>query len=139
MNDRKKTRRRWNLSLAAAAAVLLAAGGCASFSTERGVETRWRAADAPVFKAGSTTQSDVMKALGPPSQIISLGDSSVFYYLREQGAGKGLILIIYNQVRYAAEYDRAIFFFDNRGVLAEYSYSEFKAPSVKIGAQTAKE
>jgi hypothetical protein len=134
MDDRRKRKRTWNLTFAAAvAAVMLVAGGCANFKTERGVENRWRATDTPVFESGSTTQSDVMKALGPPSQIITLPGGSVFYYLREQGAGKGLILLIYNEVRYTAEYDRAIFFFDEKGVLTDYSYSEFSPPSVKIG------
>ena len=114
---------------------VLAATGCANFKTERGVESRWRATDTPVFESGSTTQSDVMKALGPPSQIISLPGGSVFYYLREQGAGKGLILLIYNEVRFTAEYDRAIFFFDGKGLLTDYSYSEFSPPSVKIGGK----
>ena len=104
--------------------IVMFVASCAKFSTERGVESLWREPDIPTFMTGSTSQSDVMKALGPPSQIISLKDRTVFYYLREKGAGKGLILLIYNEVRYSVEYDRAIFFFDTKGVLTDYSYSE---------------
>jgi hypothetical protein len=105
------------------------AGGCAKFSTQRGVENLWSASDAPVFESGSTTQSDVLKALGPPSQIIALGSGSVFYYLVEKGSGKGLILIVYNDVRANVKYERAIFFFDDKGVLTEYTYSKQDPPS----------
>lgn len=108
--------------------MVILVGGCASFTTERGVENRWRAADAPVFEPGSTTESDVLRALGPPSQVISLGDRSVFYYLLEQGTGKALILLVYNDVRANVKYDRAIFFFDARGILTDYSYSKREPP-----------
>jgi hypothetical protein len=98
--------------------------GCAKFHTERGVESRWRAPDTPAFVAGKTTQADVLDALGPPSQIISLNDGSVFYYLREKGDGAGLILLVYNQVKYGVGYDRAVFFFDPKGVLTEHAFSK---------------
>jgi hypothetical protein len=126
-------------TLLVAGLIMWASTGCARFSTERGVESLWREADIPAFKAGLTTQSDIMKALGPPSQIISLNDGSVFYYLREKGAGQGVILLIYNEVRYMVDYDRAIFFFDTEGVLADYSYSESSQPPEGISEQNKKE
>ena len=104
------------------------ASGCARFSTERGVENKWRGGAMPVFESGRTTQAEILEVFGPPSQIISLNDGSVFYYLREQGKGKGLILLVYNQVEYKVGYDRAIFFFDGEGILTEYAYSDPVVP-----------
>jgi hypothetical protein len=121
-------------ALAAMVAIALSLGsGCAKFHTERGVESRWREADTPAFVDGKTTQADVLDALGPPSQIISLNDGSVFYYLREKGDGTGLILLVYNDVRYGVGYDRAVFFFDPKGVLTEHAFSkeETKAKAPK--------
>ncbi len=102
---------------------MLASTGCARFNTYRGVENLWRAEDLPTFTSGKTTQTDVMKALGPPSQIISLNKGSVFYYLREHGKGGALILLVYNKVKYDVSYDRSIFFFDDDAVLTDYAYS----------------
>ncbi len=103
--------------------------GCANMHSERGVENRWRGSDAPKFTSGDTKQADVLEALGPPSQVIALGSGTVFYYLLEEGSGKGLILLVYNDVRAQVKYDRAIFFFDEQGVLTDYAYSKQDAPS----------
>jgi hypothetical protein len=108
---------------------LLLTAGCARFRTERGVEDRWRAGNATVFTQGTSTQSDVLKALGPPSQIISLKNGPVFYYLREQGQGNALVLIVYNKVKYEVKYDRAIFFFDREGRLTDHAYSHSPSSS----------
>ncbi len=64
-----------------------------------------------------TTQAEVLDLLGPPSQLISLRDQTVFYYLTEEMSGKGQIFIVWNQVSAESKYDRAIFFFDAGGVL----------------------
>ncbi|MDF7822883.1 hypothetical protein P4B35_02575 [Pontiellaceae bacterium B12227] len=106
--------------------VLLA--GCASFSGDNGVENRWRAADAPVWEVGITTEQEVAEQLGPPSQLISLGDQTVYYYLREHRSGKGLVLLIYNWGYQKLTYDRAAFFFDAGGKLTKYSYSPEALP-----------
>ncbi len=112
-------------------ALLVTVGGCASSKTEIGVENRWRDETLPVFEKGRTTESDVMKALGPPSQVIGLKDRTLFYYLREQSVTRGLYLIIYNETREKISYDRAIFFFDTEGVLTDFAYSEEKVPRAK--------
>jgi hypothetical protein len=79
---------------------------------------------------GQTTESDIIKALGPPSQVIGLRDQTVFYYLTEHRKGKGAIFIIYNWVKEDTIYDRAIFFFDQNGVLRDYGFSKEEiAPS----------
>lgn len=101
-------------------AVLLV-GACASFSSEQGVENSWRDLPESALSPGVTTQADVAELLGPPSQIISLATGPAFYYLREQRRGQGFILILYNRVTQQTRYDRAVFFFDGRGVLTSYA------------------
>ena len=113
--------------------ILLAMGlmpfaGCMSKRSEMGVRNYWRAPSAPVFEKGRTTQTEVMHALGPPSQVIALQDQTLFYYLREQSRTKSMFLIIYNQTRQEIDYDRAIFFFNKQGVLTDFSYSAEAAP-----------
>lgn len=97
---------------------------CISTSSDRGVETRWREGGVAEWKTGVTTKGDVLKDLGPPSQVVGLGGETVFYYLRENMEVQGLVLILYNNVRVSAEYDRAIFFFDQKGVLSDMALSE---------------
>jgi hypothetical protein len=92
------------------------------------VENRWRAKEVPEWKPGVTTEAQVVETLGPPSSIISLKEYTVFYYMREHQEGGGLVLIIYNNVRNDVRYDRAVFFFDNKGVLSSYSYSNEELP-----------
>ena len=106
-----------------ALSALVALGGCANWSQETGVDNSWRAAGAPVWVAGETTSEDVMTELGPPSQIIALKDQVVYYYLKEQMSGSAYVLILYNNAKMKAEYDRAIFFFDDEGKLTRYAYS----------------
>ena len=102
--------------------------GCARWTADRGVENSWRKEDVPVWKPGVTTETQVVKTLGPPSSIISLKNYTVFYYMREHQQGNGFILIIYNNVKNDVRYDRAVFFFDNKGILSSYSYSNEELP-----------
>ena len=64
---------------------------------------------------------DVLALLGPPSQLISLGDETVLYYLFEHSEGEGLILLLYNRMEIETRYDRAVFFFDGNDVLTDYA------------------
>jgi len=102
-------------------AVVLAA--CVSYDRTKGVENTWRDPAVPAPIVGTTTQADILKALGPPSQVIGLRDQTVFYYLREHGRGKGAVFIVYNWVKEDVSYDRAIFFFGADGVLLDYGLS----------------
>jgi hypothetical protein len=97
--------------------------GCVSKSSEMGVQNNWRAAAPPIFQKGSSTESDVMRGLGPPSQVIALHDQTLFYYLREQARTKAFYLLVYNQTRQRITYDRAIFFFDRQQTLTDFAYS----------------
>ena len=108
------------LSLSAAGLIT----GCARIETEKGLEPTWYGVAADTFRVGVSTQSDVMEALGPPSQIITGKNGNIFYYLHEEAVGTGMIFIIYNQVQLTTRYDRAIFFFDAAGVLEDYAVSE---------------
>ena len=105
---------------------------CINSRSESGVVNTWRGNELPAFEAGRTTQAEVAKALGPPSQLIALDGQVVFYYLSERAKNTGVILVVYNSLRERVIYDRAIFFFDKRGVLQDYALSleevEYKPP-----------
>jgi outer membrane protein assembly factor BamE (lipoprotein component of BamABCDE complex) len=108
--------------------LLAATAGCVSKSSTQGVENLWRAEPPPVFQVGKSTEHDVLSTLGPPSQVISLGNRTVFYYLIEAKRSGTIILIIYNQTRERITYDRAIFFFDAQGRLTDFTTSNEKVP-----------
>ena len=111
--------------------LVLASGlyGCSNWSEYAGVENVWRSASIPEWEPGETKADDVIDALGPPSQLINLQSQSVYYYMREHVSGKGYYLLFYNQSRKTTRYDRAVFFFDENGVLERYAYSKEALPS----------
>ena len=94
-------------------------GGCAQYDNKRGVEVVWQPEAVSSLVEGKSTRKDVLKLLGPPSQVISLDGETALYYLFEYSKGNGLILIVYNRVQIDTQYDRAIFFFDENDVLTE--------------------
>lgn len=98
---------------------LLAA--CAQYSDRRGVEVSWDESTLASFDVGTTTRNEVLTTLGPPSQVISLGEETVLYYLFERSEGQALILIVFNKLDVDTRYDRAVFFFNDDDVLTEYS------------------
>ena len=108
-----------NLLIIAICTVLLS--GCAQYENKRGVDVNWQTSVTDNLAKGESTRKDVLDLLGPPSQVISLEDETVLYYLFEHSKGDGLILIVYNRMRITTRYDRAIFFFDENDVLTEYS------------------
>ena len=119
----------WSLrSLLLCLFTVLLLAGCAAFSSEEGVENSWRSLSAATFRPGITTQAEVAELLGPPSQIISLASGTAFYYLREERRGKGFILIVYNQGTQTIRYDRAVFFFDQDGILTNHAIRNDIAP-----------
>lgn len=110
--------------LIATALLGIALSGCVTKQSQLGVQNKWRAEPAPVFEKGRTTRSDVLHALGPPSQVIGLRDQTVFYYLREQQKVRAVIAVLYNDTREQINYDRAIFFFDSKDVLTDFALSD---------------
>lgn len=100
-------------------AALLA--GCAQYENKRGVEVTWQDDITRHLVPGETSRKDVLKLLGPPSQVISLEEETVLYYLFERSKGNGVILILYNRMEIETHYDRAILFFDANDVLTDYA------------------
>lgn len=94
---------------------------CAQYENQRGVDVTWQPEAITQFSKGSTSRREVMDRLGPPSQIIALGDETVLYYLYERSAGNGLILVVYNRFQVDTRYDRAVFFFDENDLLSDYA------------------
>lgn len=103
------------------ALLLVALFGCAQYDNRRGVLQHVGPADIAQFSAGKTTRQDVLARLGPPSQVIALGDETVLYYLFERSRGDGFVLIVYNRFTVDTRYDRAIFFFDAQDRLTDFS------------------
>lgn len=95
--------------------------GCVQFKDNRGVEVAWQPTTVERWSRGQTTRADVLDALGPPSQVISLEEETVLYYLFEKQEGQGMILLVYSKVDLKTRYDRAIFFFDKNDVLTDFS------------------
>ncbi|MEM6582227.1 MAG: outer membrane protein assembly factor BamE [Pseudomonadota bacterium] len=112
--------KRFSAGLAACVISLLVAG-CAQYSNKRGVEVTWQDTVTQNLVPGESTRKDVLTLLGPPSQVISLEDESVLYYLFERSKGNGIILIVYNRMAIETNYDRAILFFDANDVLTDYA------------------
>jgi hypothetical protein len=106
----------------------LFAAGCANWDGYAGVENSWRAEDVPVWEPGKTTAADVVSFLGPPSQLIPLHEETVFYYMRENKSGNALLLLVWNNGTQVTTYDRAIFFFNDEGVLKNFAYSNEVLP-----------
>jgi outer membrane protein assembly factor BamE (lipoprotein component of BamABCDE complex) len=94
---------------------------CAQYENRRGVEVSWQSYVTDNLVRGQTTRQDLLEQLGPPSQVISLEDETVLYYLFERSEGSGLILIVYNRFKVDTRYDRAIFFFDANDLLSDYA------------------
>ena len=98
--------------------------GCFTLSDKQGVDNLWREqAKIEAIEEGKTTQNEVIELFGPPSQIINLDDGIIFYYLLQEKRGRGMFLLLFNFKNEVVSYDRAIFFFDNEGVLTDYGVS----------------
>jgi outer membrane protein assembly factor BamE (lipoprotein component of BamABCDE complex) len=104
-------------------ALLLSAllSGCTRTLSERGLEPTWKTLPEETFVVGSTTKTELLAILGPPSQVITHSGGEIFYYLHEESQSRGLILVVYNTAETDTRYDRAIFFFDANGVLRDFA------------------
>ncbi len=119
-------RRKLRLALSLALLMVIATG-CTRTQSERGVYPLWRALPDDALEIGATTKSEVLAVLGPPSQVITHQSGEIFYYLYEEASSRGLILLVYNSNHINTRYDRAIFFFDENGVLQDYATSSEEA------------
>ena len=104
--------------------ILFFISGCFTLSDQQGVDNLWRVeSNISGIEKGKTTQNEIIEIFGPPSQIINLEKGSVFYYLLQEKEGKGVFLLLYNFRDEKIIYDRAIFFFNDQGVLTDYGLS----------------
>jgi hypothetical protein len=103
-------------------AVVTLLSACVNYNRDSGVENLWRQPQA--FINDITTSQQVLSALGPPSQVLAIGQKTIYYYLKEQVNRQGLILLFYNETTEITVFDRAIFFFNEQGVLEDFSYSK---------------
>lgn len=94
---------------------------CAQYENKRGVEVTWQESATSRLVRGQTTRKEALALLGPPSQIISLEEESVLYYLFERSRGNGIILIVYNRMKIDTHYDRAVLFFDENDILTDFA------------------
>jgi hypothetical protein len=113
--------------MALALVTLLAA--CARYENQTGVDNTWREVDGTRFVTGETTRAELMDLLGPPSQLVNLSNGTVLYYLNERETAQGFVLIVFNALRQRTTFDRAIFFFDEAGVLTESALSDEVNPT----------
>ena len=70
-------------------------------------------ADISGIKQGISTQSDVVRLLGAPDNVIRLGDRDVFHYYHY--TLKHATFLIFSRVNIAA--DELYVFFDRRGIV----------------------
>jgi len=121
---RKRILTKLNFLLLLAFSLYLCSTACFTLSDQQGVDNLWRVeSKVESIEEGKTTQNDIIKLFGPPSQIINLDNGSVFYYLLQEKKGKGMFLLLFNFKDEKVSYDRAIFFFDNEGILTDYGFS----------------
>ena len=97
---------------------------CIRARSDRGVEARWHEIDPASFQSGTTTRREILDLLGPPSQILSFEGGTAFYYLLETTQSNGTILLVYNVRNEETSYDRAVFFFDEEGLLSDFATTE---------------
>jgi outer membrane protein assembly factor BamE (lipoprotein component of BamABCDE complex) len=109
------------VSLIAFLSTVLALTGCVQYQSAAGVKNTWREIPTDQIQKGVTTQAEILDWLGPPSQVIALGEQTVFYYLSQLQSGQSKILIVWNDTKDQTRYDRAIFFFSQDGILTEFS------------------
>lgn len=100
------------------------ASACSISNRHDGVANKWRTVVPKSLKKGVTTEAQVLDALGPPTRILALKDRTVFYYLLEHAYSEGLNLVVYRQTDTDVRYDRAVFFFNDKGRLQCYSFSQ---------------
>ena len=102
----------------------LVLSACVQYQSRDGVKNSWRELPLDAIQKGVTTSADILDWLGPPSQMIALNDETVFYYLSQEKTGTAKVLIVWNHSKDTTIYDRAVFFFNQEGILTEFSFSD---------------
>jgi SmpA / OmlA family len=121
---RKMISTKLNLLLLLTFSFFILITACFSISDQKGVDNLWREeSKIESIEEGKTTQNEIIQLFGPPSQIINMDNGSVFYYLLQDKKGSGVFLLLFNYKSEKVSYDRAIFFFDKKGILTDYGFS----------------
>ncbi len=118
-------------SLLALAVLAALAAGCSGTNVQSGIENRWRAPGAR-YVAGQTTLDEVLRDLGPPSQIVPLEKGSIYFYVLQKTDTFGVWAVLFRTTSTDVTYDRALFQFDEHERLVRHSMSaqsiEYEAP-----------
>ena len=112
---------RWILTLLLIA-LWIPLTGCSGSGRRVGIPNRWRSPTIQ-FQPGTTTEEDVLRRLGPPSQIVALQDRTVYFYVLEEADSFRLGMFLFAWSSLEVTYDRAVFFFDRTGRLVRHAYS----------------
>jgi hypothetical protein len=94
------------------------AAGCAVTRGDLGVP--FNNADISAAQKGRATQSDVVRLLGAPDNVIQLGHREVFHYYHY--TLKHATFLVFSRVNIA--FDELYVFFDQRGVVDQVLVSE---------------
>lgn len=104
-------------------AALLVLAGCSGATVQSGVANRWRSPGAR-YVAGQTSLDDVLRDLGPPSQIVPLENGgSIYFYVLQETSTFGVNALLFKTTDIDVYYDRALFQFDGQERLVRHSIS----------------
>lgn len=98
--------------------------GCTMGYRNVGTPDKWQQIKASL-KIGVTTEANLLELLGPPSlmDVRHMKKQKVYYYWVERLKNKSIYLLVYNYWRVDIKYDRAMFVFDENGLLKYYGIS----------------
>jgi hypothetical protein len=98
--------------------------GCTMGYRNVGTSHKWQTIEHQI-KIGVTTESDLLKSLGPPSlmDMRSMSGKTIYYYWMERLKNRSLYLLLYNYWDVDIKYDKAMFIFNKNGVLEYYGIS----------------
>jgi len=102
--------------------VMLLCVSCAMFGKNKehhGFDARWLDQCNP----GTTTAANVLELFGAPSNMVELSNGNAYVYERSISKGTGIWLVLVSFGNYETQYDRVVFFFDNKDILTHYGLS----------------
>ena len=103
--------RRFSPCLLSVTLALVGASGCAVSRGDLGMS--FNGADISGIKQGTATQSDVVRLLGAPDNVIRLGDRDVFHYYHY--TLKHATFLVFSRANIAS--DELYVFFDRHGIV----------------------
>ena len=109
--------------------VLLLAPGC--FISRSTVNEPLRRPEVERFVPGTTTASEVVAALGAPSEVVQLGNRTAYRYDFSVNKNAGFSIIILTFINTDLRSDRVWLFFDSKDVLTHFG-STFQAKNAEF-------